>query len=190
MSIIDKAYRKEELLDWELKSLTQKYSDFSFSKKSTWINLRFLLLISAIIALIVPFIPPRSIDANWAPPETIEAYLSELTLSLIIIPIMILVSFIFIMVRNRIDLQLKYKWKGNFKVINVFNPNFNLIDVFGPRSNKILILNSWCLFIISPNQPYYNSVKSGQIISIKRTITFRLIDYYIRDEEKFLEEYK
>ena len=35
---IDKTYRKEKLLDWERKSLTDKFSIFSFSKKSTWLT--------------------------------------------------------------------------------------------------------------------------------------------------------
>ena len=177
-TIIDKTYRKEELLDWERKSLTDKFSILSFSKKSTWLILGLIILGLSIFGLIVPFIPPRYGWGNWAPATTSGEYQFRLTNFLVTVPIIIPVVFVYVNTRNKIDLAIGTKQTANFKVTAVIN--FGVI--------KILFMNGWRLFSIRTRQPYFNSVAQGQIITIKRTGTFRLIDYYIRDEKKYADE--
>lgn len=177
---IDKTYRKEKLLDWELKSLTEKYSDFSFSKKSTWLTLGLIIVGVSIFALFIPFIPPRFGWGNWEPARTLYDYKLRVSNFLVIAPIMIITVFVYVNLRNRIDLQQGVKRTGNFKVIGV-------LDFW---SIKILILNTWRPFTIKSKQRYFNSVNQGHIITIKRTITYKLIDYYIRNEMTFNDEQK
>ncbi|HEY0669674.1 MAG TPA: hypothetical protein VGD22_15935 [Sphingobacteriaceae bacterium] len=175
---IDRAYRKERLLDWELKSLTEKYDSFSFSKKSTWIILGLIILGLSFFAIIVPFIPPRYGWSNWTPPTTTSEYQYRLTNFLIAIPVLIFAIFAFINIINTIDLQLGVKRTANFKVTEIRNLG----------TIKILMLNGWRPFSIRTKHRYFNSVKQGQIITIKRTGTYRLFDYYIRDQKIFNDE--
>ena len=177
---IDKTYRKERLLDWELKSLTEKYDEFSFSKKSTWIILGFIIIGLSIFAIIVPFIPPRYGWSNWTPPTTTSEYQFRLTNFLIAIPVLIFAVFTYINIINKIDLQLGVKRTANFKVTEVWNLG----------TMKILILNGWRPFSIRNKHRYFNSVQQEQIITIKRTGTYRLFDYYIRDLKVFNDEQK
>jgi hypothetical protein len=81
-------------------------------------------------------------------------------------------------IRNKIDLISGTKRTANFKVTDVIN--LGII--------KILKINGWRLFSIKARHPYFKSAVQGQIISIKRTTTYRLIDYYIRDEKIFKDE--
>lgn len=175
---IDNSYRVEKLLDWERKSLTSKFSNSSFFNKSDWVILGLIILGLSVFGLIVPFIPPRYHWSNWAPAITSEEYWNRLTNFWVTVPTMIFAVFAYINLRNKIDLTLGTKWTANFKVTEVLNLG----------TIKILLMNGWRPFSFGARQPYFNSVGQGQIISIKRTATFRLIDYYIRNEKKFLEE--
>ena len=172
---IDKTYRKERLLDWELKSLTEKYDSFSFSKKQTWITLGFIIGGLSFFAFIAPFIPPRYGWSNWTPPTTNSEYQFRLTSSLFAFPILIFAVFAYINIINKIDLQLGVKRIANFKITEIWN--------FG--TIKVLLLNGWRPFTIRNNRRYFNSAKQDQIITIKRTGTYRLFDYYIRDQKAF-----
>ena len=176
-TIINKTYRKEKLLEWELKSLKEKFSIFSFSKKSTWLTIGQIIIGLCIFGLIVPFIPPRYSWSNWTP-TTIDEYQFKLTNFLITFPIIIIVVFTYVNIRNKFDIYLGTKMTANFKVTDVVN----LWPI------KILIMNGWRIFVIKARQPYFKTVVQGQIITIKRTGTFRLIDYYIRDEKKYNDE--
>ena len=175
---IDKTYHKEKLLDWERKSLIGKFSVFSFSKKSTWPTLLRVILLLSVFAFITPFIPPRYSWSNWTPATTIEEYKFRLTNFLIVVPILIFVVFAYINVRNIIDLRLGTKQTANFKITEVLNLG----------TIKILFMNGWRPFSIRARQPYFKSAIQGQIITIKRTATFRLIDYFIRDEKTYNDE--
>ena len=175
---IDNTYHTEKLVDWERKSLTDKFLGFSFSKKSTWLTLGIIIIGLCVLAFIFPFIPPRNNLVNWTPARTSDEYLYRVTSFWVVSPIMILVVFAYINIRNKIDLSLGTKRTANFKVTEVMD--FGLI--------KILLMNGWRPFAIKTRQPYFETVRQGQIISIKRTGTYRLIDYYIRDIEKFNDE--
>ena len=177
-TIIDKTYRKEKLLKWERKSLTEKFSIFSFSKKSTWLSIGLILIGLCIFGFIMPFIPPRYGMSNWKPATTIDEYQIRLTNFWIAIPIIIIIVFTYVNIRNKIDLISGTKRTANFKVTDVIN--LGII--------KILKMNGWRLFSIKARHPYFKSAVQGQIISIKRTTTYRLIDYYIRDEKIFKDE--
>jgi MFS family permease len=170
-TIIDKTYRKEKLLEWERKSLTEKFSIFSFSKKSTWLSIGLILIGLCVFGFIMPFIPPRYGWSDWKPATTIDEYQIRLTNFWITIPIMIIIVFIYVNIRNKIDLILGTKRTANFKVTDVINLG----------TIKILIMNNWRLFYIKARHSYFKSAVQGQIITIKRTATFRLIDYYIRN---------
>ena len=177
-TVIDKTYRKEKLLDWERKSLTDKFSIFSFSKKSTWLTLGLIILGLYVFGFIVPFIPPRYGWSNWTPATTSDEYQYRLTNFWIAVPIIIIALFAYLNIRNKIDLILGTKRTANFKVTEVFNLG----------AIKILFMNGWRPFSIKARQPYFKSAIQGQIITIKRTGTFRLIDYYIRDEKTYNDE--
>ena len=91
---------------------------------------------------------------------------------------MIIAVFAYVNIRNKIDLILGTKRTANFKVTEVLNLG----------TIKILFMNGWRPFSIKARQPYFKSAIQGQIITIKRTGTFRLIDYYIRDEKIYNDE--
>lgn len=175
---IDKIYRKEKLLEWESKSLTDKFSIFSFSKISTWLTLGQIILGLCVFGFIVPFIPPRYGWGNWTPATTSDEYQYRLTKFWIVVPIFIIAPFACMNIRNKIDLTLGTKWTANFKVTNMLNLG----------TIKILFMNGWRPFSINARQKYFQSATQGQIITIKRSGTFRLIDYYIRDEKKYNNE--
>jgi len=177
-TVIDKTYRKEKLLDWERKSLTDKFSIFSFSKKSTWLTLGLIILGLCVFGFIIPFIPPRYGWGNWTPATTSDEYQYRLTNFWIAVPIMIIAVFAYVNIRNKIDLILGTKRTANFKVTDVLNLG----------TIKILLMNGWRPFSIKARQPYFKSAVQGQIITIKRTGTFRFIDYYIRDEKTYNDE--
>ena len=91
---------------------------------------------------------------------------------------MIIVVFAFVNIRNKIDITLGTKRTANFKVTNVLNLG----------TIKLLFMNGWRPFSIKAKQPYFQSAVPGQIITIKRTGTFRHIAYYIRDEKIYNDE--
>ena len=91
---------------------------------------------------------------------------------------MIIAVFAFVNIRNKIDITLGTKRTANFKVTNVLNLG----------TIKLLFMNGWRPFSIKAKQPYFQSAVQGQIITIKRTGTFRLIAYYIRDEKTYNDE--
>lgn len=170
---VDKTYRKEKILDWEIKSLQGKYSFFFLTKKTNWRLLGLIMLGLSVFAFILPYAPPRYGWSQWSPPTTFDEYKTKLNSFLIFIPTIILLLFAFINLRFLIDRMLGIKWVANFKVTNVLN--------IGAR--KIVILNNWRLFSIGPSQQYYNSVALGQMATVKRTGTFMFIDWYIREEK-------
>lgn len=173
--VIDKTYRKEKLLDWERKSLTEMFSISSFSKISTWLSLGLIVLVLCFFGFIIPFIPPRYNWGNWTPATTSNEYQYRLTNFWIAVPLMIISVFAFVNIRNIIDLILGTKRTANFKITQVLN-----LGVI-----KILFMNGWRPFSNKVRQPFFDSAVPGQIITIKRTGTFRLIDYYIRDEKTY-----
>lgn len=175
---IDKTYRTEKLLDWERKSLKDKNSIFSFSKKSTWLGIGFIIIGLSFLGLIVPFIPPRYGWSNWVPATTIEEYQLRVSNFIIGVPIIIIVLVAYVNTRNKIDLILGVKRIANFKITNV-------IDL---EVAKILILNGWRIFSVKANQPYFISASPGQVITIKRTGTFKLFDYCVRDKNTYITE--
>ncbi len=177
-TVIDKTYRKGKLLDWERKILTDKFSMFSFSKKSTWLTLGLIFFALCILGFIVPFVPPRYGWSNWTPATTSDEYQFRLTNFWILVPIIIIAVFAYENIRNKIDLILGTKWTANFTVTYVLN--LGII--------KVLFMNGWRPFSIRARHPFFSTVRQGQIITIKRTGTFRLIDYYIRDEKTYNDE--
>jgi hypothetical protein len=177
-TVIDKTYRKEKLLDWERENLTDKFSAFSLSKKSTWLTLGLIIFGLCIFGFIIPFIPPRFSWGNWTPATTPGEYQFKLTNIWVAVPIMIISVFAYVNIINKIDLLLGTKRTASFKVTQVLN--------LGPI--KILFMNGWRPFSIKARQPYFESAIQGQIITIKRTATFRLIDYYLRDEKTHSDE--
>ncbi|MBC5993223.1 hypothetical protein [Pontibacter cellulosilyticus] len=177
---IDTKYRTERLLEWEVQSLSGKYGTFSLSKKSTWVSLGIIFLVIFVSSFIMPFFPPRYGWGNWSPPKTLDDYESRVSSFLIVIPLILLIGLAYLIIRNTIDLNLGIKRTANFKVTDV-------IDLGG---FKILILNEWRLFILRNKDNQFNTVAKGQVMNIKRTGTYRLISYYVRDEEVFFEEQK
>lgn len=176
--LIDKVYRKEQLLDWERKSLTEKCSEFSFSNKSTLKTLFFVTLGLVIFGFLAPYIPPRRIYYDWNPPENFDEYKFRLTSYLFFVPTIPIFILFITNLRNKIDLKINKKLTANFIVTSVISLG----------TLKIIVMNGWRIFRIDTRQPYYTSIKKGDIISIKRTVTFRLIKYFVRDERIFILE--
>jgi hypothetical protein len=160
-------FTKEKFTDWERRSLKEKHS-----LKGLWAGLGLLLLIGLIGASIFPFIPPRY-GGSWNPPTNQQEYTDKLTTGLFWMPTLMILTIVFIALRSTIDLKLGYKKTGDFKVTKI-------IDL-GPI--KILILDSWRLFKLRKREDYFDKVKQGQRIEIKRTGTHRLINYHVYDKK-------
>lgn len=169
--IPDNKYRRESLLDWEIQTLQQK---------SSWTpSIIGLILIGLVgLSLVFPFFPPRYGDSNWSPPTTIYDYQDRVTDFLIIAPILILVVFVFTFLRTKIDILLNFKWVGDFKIKNVIK--------LGPVN--FITKKGWPFYTIRQEEEYFNSITPGQILTIKRTATFKLISIYIREKDKFSKE--
>jgi hypothetical protein len=159
-------FRKEKFSDWEKKSLKEKYS-----LKGIWITLGVLFLIGLIGSLIIPFLPPRRMS-NWNPPTNQQEYSDQVSTNLIFLPVFIFSIIIFIWLRSTIDLGLGYKRLGDFEVTKIIELGYL----------KILILDHWRLFDIKKRDVHFETVKEGQRIHIKRTVTHRLINYHVYDK--------
>ena len=175
---IDTTYRTERLLEWEIQSLSGKFGTFSLYKKSTWISLGTIVLVILVIAFIVPFFPPRFGWSNWSPPTTADDYEFRVSNFLVVVPLILFIGFAWLSIRNNIDLRSGIKRTANFKVTEVID-----LGVL-----KILILNGWRTFTLKYRDNQFNTVTQGQIMNIKRTRTYRLISYQIRDERAFIQE--
>lgn len=160
-------FKKEKFSDWEEKSLKEKYS-----LKGIWTALGLLLFIGLIVSFIAPFLPPRY-GGRWNPPTNQQEYYDKQITGLIWITALIILGIIFIALRSTIDLKLGYKKTGDFKVTNILD--------LGPL--KILILDNWRLFEIRKREDYFDKVRVGQQIQIKRTGTHRLINYHVYDKK-------
>lgn len=143
-------------------------------------TLAFMILGGLALGFLIPFIPPRYSWGGWTPATTSDEYWYRVTNFWTITPILIFGVFAYVNLINKLDLAFGTKRTANFRVTEVLN----LWTI------KILLMNGWRPLIIRERRPYFNSVSHGQIITIKRTFTFRLIDYYIRDTDKFNEEQK
>lgn len=176
---IDKTYRTERLLEWEIQNLSENYNALSLSKKSTWISLGVVIIVIFVTAFLMPFFPPRYGWGNWSPPKTADEYQYKVSSFLIVVPLILLAGLVYYSIRNTIDLKSGIKRTANFKVTDVID-----LGVF-----KILILNGWRLFSLKDTDNQFYTVDRGQIINIKRTGTYRLISYYVRDEKAFIQEH-
>ncbi len=162
-------FKREGFAEWETKSLREKYS---FKGKQFWIAMGLVFLIGLIGSFVFPFLPPRY-PGNWSPPSTLQEYVDRLVTNLIWTPFLILLVIIWMVLRSLIDLGLGYKRTGEFTITGIANLG----------SIKILILDNWRLFTIRRRQDYFNDVREGQQIQIKRTGTNRLISYYVHEKE-------
>jgi hypothetical protein len=160
-------FRKEKFSDWEIKSLKEKYS-----LKGIWTALGLLLAVGLFGSFIFPFLPPRY-GGGWKPPTNQGEYTDRLTTNLFWVPALIILTIIFIALRSTIDLRLGYKKTGDFGVTSII----------GLGAIKILVLDNWRLFQIKKREDYFDKVKEGQRIQIKRTGTHRLINYYVYDRK-------
>jgi hypothetical protein len=160
-------FKREKFNDWERKSLREKYS-----LKGIWTAVGLLLAVGLIVSFIFPFLPPRH-GGSWSPPTTGPEYNSRVVTSLIVFPTLIILFVITIALRSTIDLKLGYKKLGDFEVTKILELGHL----------KILILDNWRLFSIRKREGYFDKVKKGQRIQIKRTGTYRLIDYYVYDRK-------
>lgn len=168
------------MLDWELTSLKGKNAMFSLKNKSNILTMIGIVILCLILSFVFPFIPPRFNWGNWSPPTTIEDYKEKVTSFVTIIPIIIVTIFLLVFIRNTIDESKGIKRIKTAKIVSILN----LLTI------KILLLDNWNCFVIRVKKDYFKFVQVGQIITIQRTWSFKLIDYYIRTEEKFNEENK
>jgi len=181
---IDCYYRLINLFPGEKKRLTTEYLKYSLlEKKSIRIS---ILIFTGIIALafLAPLVPPRSSfiptpgEISWHPVESAEEYWSFVRISVVSGIILFSLVFIPVYLRNTIDISSKRKLTGTFLITGYYR-----LFCCG-----LIFINGWRLFSISKHHRKYFSIKPGHIITINRTITFRVIDYYIRDENQFKNE--
>lgn len=180
----DSYYRLLNLFPGEKIRLRNEYLEFSLLEKSS-IRYSILIFIGIMaLAFLAPLIPPRSSfvptpgKISWHPVESTEEYWSFVRISVVTGIILFMIVFIPVYLRNTIDISSKSKLTGTFLITRYFR-------LFGCG---LLLLNGWRLFSISKHHRKYFSIKPGYIITINRTITFRVIDYYIRDEQQFKNE--
>jgi hypothetical protein len=174
MAVIDKKYRKEKLFAWEIQSFKDKHISFSLFKKSTWL----IIVTIFAFAFILPFIPPRFGWSKWKPPATLNEY-QDIAINFLIVTLLLFVGvFTFVTLRRTVEFWIGSKWIANFRVAAILNTGVS----------KILFLNGWRPFVIKAKESYFNSVKMGDVITIKRTCTWRRMDYYIRGRKEFEEE--
>ena len=164
-------YVKEEFEAWEMQSLRGKFALFSFSGKVSWSMIGFLILVFIGGSFFAPIFPPRY-RHNWNPPKIVDEYLLRVKEFWIVIPLLLIIVFTLYLVRNKIDLSSGYKRTGVFKINSIVNLG----------AVKFLFLDGLKLFRIRQREEYFNTVKEGQVILIKRTATYRRISYFISDE--------
>jgi len=166
---IDKSYRVEKFDDWELQNIKEK--SIIHSIVTDWrLSVLLLVIVIVVASVIGPILPPKY-AGSWKPPTTTDEYLHRMQLILIGLPCVLLLAIIVNGIRTYIDLKSSVKRVANFHVTDVINLGFV----------KILIMNGWRLFSIRAKDDYFTSVQIGQIMVLKRTATYRLINYYLTD---------
>lgn len=172
------------MLPGERSRLKKKYFKFSLVNKRKIRNAVLTALIGIAFSFIAPLIPPRSSfvpnPANYHPKRVsdLEEYWSFVEIAFWVFATFYLSIFIFVYVRNTIDLLARNKIVGTFRVTKSFRA----------FSYRILILNRWRIFFLRKQNLQYQRVNEGFFITIHRTLTFKLINYYIRTEKQFFNE--
>jgi hypothetical protein len=80
--------------------------------------------------------------------------------------------------RNKIDEKSKIIKVGDFEIVRKVN--------FG--KNTFIQMNNLNFLLIKNNYAGLKYGKAGQIISVKKTITNKILNLYIRDKSKFESE--
>ena len=171
MRNIDLKYKTESLKEWELKSLSEKNE---FGK----LNLKFILSISLFLLffiLISPYLPPTKPGHKFIPPKNLNEYYEDIIFAAILIFSILFLTFTFDFLRNKIDEKSKIKKVGNFEIKKIVN--------FG--KSTFILMNNLKFLIVKSNYAGLKYAKSGQIISVKKTVTNKIINLYIRDKSKF-----
>jgi hypothetical protein len=158
------SFKKERLTDWERKDLKAIYSF-----KGGWRTLGLLTIFCIVGPFIFPLIPPRY-SHQWTVPTNEREYYDRI--NFLWLPALLIFVFSIIAIRLTIDLTLGYKKNGDFHVTNVL--------IIGPI--KLLILDQWRIFYIKKSEAYFDKVRKGLNIQIKRTATHRLVDYYVYEK--------
>jgi len=157
-------FKKEQFKDWEKKSLKERYS-----LKGAWRALGLFAILCIIGPFVFPLIPPRY-NYNWTFPANQQEYYSRI--NFIWLPSLVVFVFVFIGLRFAIDIGLGYKKTADFEVTSIL--------IIGPI--KLLTLDGWRIFYIKKREAYFDKVRQGQRLQIKRTATHQLIDYYVYEK--------
>ena len=174
MRNVDIKYKTESLKEWELKSLTEKNE---FGK----LNFKFILsilLFALIFILVSPYLPPIKTGREFKPPKSLNEYFEAISFSAIIIFSILFTSFIFGFLRNKIDEKSNLKKFGDFEIKRIINLG----------KNTFVLMNNLKFIIVKSDYINIKNAKVGQIISVKKTITNKIINLYIRDKSKFESE--
>jgi hypothetical protein len=171
MRKVDLKYKTENLKEWELKSLSEKNE---FGK----LTVKFILSISLFIVifiLIFPYLPPIKPGREYNPPKNLNEYFEDISFTAILIFSILFLTYTFKFLRNKIDEKSNIKKVGNFEIKRIIN--------FG--KNTFIQMNNLKFIIIKNNYVGLKNTKVGQIITVKKTITSKIINLYIRDKSKF-----
>ncbi len=171
MRKVDLKYKSENLKEWELKSLSDK-------NESEKLSIKMILSISLFLTgliLIIPYFPPIKPGREFNPPENISEYVEEVYLTAIVLFLIFFLIFTIDLLRNKIDEKWKIKKVGDFEIKGKIN--------FG--NYTFILMNNLKFLFLKSNYIGLKSAKNGQVINVKKTVTNKIIDIYIRDKSKF-----
>jgi hypothetical protein len=174
MRNLDIKYKTKSIEEWELKSLSEKNENEKF-------NFKFILSISLFLVpfiLISPYLPSIKSSHEFNPPQNLNEYFEDIIFAAILIFSILFLTFTFDFLRNKIDEKSKIIKVGNFKIVRKVN--------FG--RNTFIQMNNLNFLLIKSNYAGLKYGKAGQIISVKKTITNKILNLYIRDKSKFESE--
>ena len=171
MTTIDRKYKTQNLEKWEMESLFEKNRLEKPTIKTIITTFSFLI----ILALILPYLPPIKAGHEYSPPENLHDYFEKVLLAAILLFSILFFTFIFNFLRNKIDEKMKLKRVGTFEIKTILY--LGKIVFIGMNNLNFLILKSSFVGLKYANV--------GQIISVKKTASNKVLNIRIRDKEKF-----
>lgn len=144
---------------------------FDIKKKTFLIAIITLVVFSLLFQLL-----PSRFNGFKSFPKDFDSYLFNIMIFWIFVPSFYVIVCLISFVRLKTDLSRKIKRVHNYTITHVIKWGVN---------NKCLILNNSRFFRVNKYEPLFESLRKGQEIKIKRTATFMLIEYSVKDKDAF-----
>jgi len=171
MNRIDTTYRTQSLEKWEMEGLSEKNKLEKPTIKSIFSTFSFLI----ILVVVLPYLPPLKTRCEYNPPSNFTEYFRDVSFAAILLFSILFLTFGFAILRNKIDEKRKVKKVGTFEIKRMLN--------FG--RSAFVGMNDLNFLIIKSSFAGLKYAKVGQIISVKKTATNKVISIYFRDKTKF-----